>query len=75
MHLASSCAQTVRIPADSAGPAQTLHFTAGETIHTENSYKFNPAMLSALLTPSGFQTNYTFNDPDCLYALTLAEAV
>jgi dimethylhistidine N-methyltransferase len=75
MHLASTCAQTIHIPANSAGPAQTLHFTAGETIHTENSYKFTAAMLAELLTPSGFRTSQTFYDPDCLYALTLAEAI
>jgi dimethylhistidine N-methyltransferase len=74
MHLVSTCTQTVTIPANSAGPAQTLQFAAGETIHTENSYKFTPQMISGLLTPSGFQPNQTFYDPDCLYALTLAQS-
>jgi L-histidine N-alpha-methyltransferase len=75
MHLASTCAQTVVIPANAAGPELALHFKRGETIHTENSYKFTPASLAKLLTPSGFTPTRTFTDPDCLFAVTLAEAV
>ena len=43
IYLESLSAQTVRIPASSASPGLTLHFAPGETIHTENSYKFTPA--------------------------------
>ncbi len=43
MHLESLCDQTVIIPANITSPTLTLHFTQGETIHTENSYKFTPA--------------------------------
>jgi dimethylhistidine N-methyltransferase len=75
MHLASTCAQTVVIPANAAGPELILHFTPGETIHTENSYKFTPASLAQLLIPSGFTPTRTFTDPDCLFAVTLATAV
>ena len=74
MHLRSTVAQTVTLPANSAGPAFTLHFRAGETIHTENSYKFTPATIAELLTPAGFTPTRTFTDPDCLFAVTLATA-
>ena len=72
MHLASSCRQTVGIPANAAGPALTLHFTPGETIHTENSHKFTSASIAALLT--NFSPVRTFTDPDRLFAVTLATA-
>ena len=75
MHLASTRTQTVRIPASFDGHALTLSFAHGETIHTENSYKFTSAAITALLADSGFETARTFNDPGCLYAVTLAAAV
>ena len=74
MHLVSRASQTVTIPANSAGPALRLRFNAGESIHTENSYKFTPSTLSALLTPTKFVTTRTFTDPDHLFAVTLATA-
>ena len=74
MHLVSSCDQTVRIPANSAGPALSLRFAPGESIHTENSYKFTPATIANLLTPSGFISTRTFTDPDQFFAVTLATA-
>ena len=49
MHLESLVAQRVRIPASDGCAALTLDFAAGETIHTENSYKFTPAAVKALL--------------------------
>ncbi len=69
MHLVSAAAQTVTVPELGA-----IHFTPGETIHTENSYKFTQPSIAALLTPSSFTPVHTFQDPDHLYALTLAEA-
>ena len=74
MHLESSCAQRVHIPANFAGPALALDFAAGETIHTENSYKFTPAAIAALLTGSNFTPTHTFLDPHRLFAVTLATA-
>jgi L-histidine N-alpha-methyltransferase len=74
MHLVSVGAQTVSIPANSAGPALILHFAPGESIHTENSYKFNSRTIAALLTPAGFTATRTFSDPDHLFAVTLATA-
>jgi L-histidine Nalpha-methyltransferase len=75
MHLQSLAPQTVHIPANDAGPALTLHFAAGETIHTENSYKFTPATIAALLGDSRFAPIRTFIDPRNLFAVTLAQAI
>ena len=72
MHLESLRPQRVHIPANSAGPALTLTFAAGETIHTENSYKFTPATLSSLLADSGFTPTQLLTDPAHLFAVTLA---
>ena len=70
MHLESLTAQTVRIP-----NLPAVSFRAGETIHTENSYKFTPASIAALLADSGFASTATFTDPKNLFAVTLASAV
>ena len=75
MHLESTCAQTVRIPESSAGDAFTIHFAPGETIHTENSYKFTPATVAALLTSANFTATNSWQDPHHLFAVTLATAV
>ena len=66
MHLESLTKQTVRV-AD-----ETITFAAGETIHTENSYKFTEAGLAELLAHSGFTIAQTMHDPDCFFAVTLA---
>lgn len=75
MHLESIGPQTVRIPADATNAALTIYFADGETIHTENSYKFTPAAISALLADSAFTPTRTFTDPQSLFAVTLAEAI
>ncbi len=75
MHLRSLADQTVMLPADSASPAITIHFRAGEAIHTENSYKFTRAGLSVLLDETGFSVGRTFQDGAELFAVTLAVAV
>ena len=75
MHLESLTNQRVHIPANSAGPALTLHFAPGETIHTENSYKFTPTSVAALLTSANFTATNSWQDPHHLFAVTLAEAV
>lgn len=68
MHLCSTRAQTVRIPALGLSVA----FAAGETIHTENSYKFTPASIANLLQASGFRTVETWTDEQNWFAVTLA---
>ena len=74
MHLVSTCPQNVFIPANSAGPGLALRFAAGETIHTENSYKFTIESLRALLSPC-FRPVRSFQDSEDRFAVTLAEAV
>jgi uncharacterized SAM-dependent methyltransferase len=69
MHLESRAAQQVHI----AG--QRIAFRAGETIHTENSYKFTAAMLAKLFTSAGFAPERTFHSTDDTFAVTLARAV
>lgn len=75
MHLESRLHQRVHIPDNSAGPALTLVFEPGETIHTENSYKFTADAIEALLTPAGFANFKTWHDPQHLFAVTLATAI
>jgi uncharacterized SAM-dependent methyltransferase len=75
IYLESLSAQTAHIPANSAGPSLTLRFNPGEKIHTENSYKFTPAAIAALLANSAFTPTRTFTDPHNLFAVTLATAL
>lgn len=74
MHLKSLTPQQVIIPANSAGGRLNLYFAEGETIHTENSYKFTPATIAALLGDAAFRPTRTFTDSHNLFAVTLAEA-
>jgi L-histidine N-alpha-methyltransferase len=75
MHLKSTCAQSIRIPANPSIPGLTLRFAPAETIHTENSYKFTPATIATLLSESCFTPTRTFTDPQNLFAVTLATAI
>jgi L-histidine Nalpha-methyltransferase len=75
MHLESLVAQQVHIPANSSGPALTVDFTAGESIHTENSYKFTLAAVESLLYSAGFNMTKSWHDPKHLFAVTLATAI
>jgi L-histidine N-alpha-methyltransferase len=75
MHLESLAAQRVHIPANASGAALSIDFAYGETIHTENSYKFTPAAVDSLLASSGFRTARSWQDPRNLFAVTLATAI
>jgi dimethylhistidine N-methyltransferase len=68
MHLESSCAQTVSI----AALEQNFEFTAGETIHTENSYKYRIGEVEALLNSAGFSWTNRWSDPSDWFAVYLA---
>ncbi len=68
MHLESTRSQAIQIPA--AG--LKLDFRTGETIHTENSYKFTDETIRALLFDSGFAPQMTWKDARQWYALTLS---
>ena len=72
MHLVSLKQQTAILPRSSAGPSLPIHFGKGETIHTENSYKFTPAALAALFAASHFKAKRTFTDLNNLFSVTLA---
>lgn len=71
MHLRSTRAQTVRIPA----LGQSFTFAANETIHTENSYKFTQEAVANLLHSAGFRTVETWTDEQSWFAVTLAAVV
>ena len=75
MHLESLVAQRVHLPANSFGLALTINFSAGETIHTENSYKFTPAAVQSLLASASFKATRSWQDPRHLFAVTLAMAL
>ena len=74
MHLDPITSQQVRIPANFAGPDLHLTFHPGDTIHTENSYKFTISAISGLLSEAGFQTTRIWQDPQGFFAVTLASA-
>jgi dimethylhistidine N-methyltransferase len=75
MHLEAITPQTIHIPANPSAPALTIHVAPGESIHTENSYKFNEASIAGLLAAPGFTLTRTFTDPKSLFAVTLATAI
>ncbi len=58
MHLGNQIPQTVHIPALD----MRLEFEAGETIHTENSYKYQPGQAEAMLRTAGFAPEETWTD-------------
>lgn len=68
MHLVSSAAQTVSINGRRFG------FRAGETIHTENSYKFTPASLTALAATAGWNLRNIWTDRMFPFAVALFHA-
>ena len=69
MHLESLVRQAVTVD------GVRVEFAAGETIHTENSYKFDEGSLSGLLGDAGFAVTKTYKDAGELFAVTLATAV
>ncbi len=70
MHLVSSKPQRVRIPA----LEMTVDFAAGETIHTENSYKYAPAEPELLLSRAGFEPVASWTDEKNWFAVCLGRA-
>jgi L-histidine N-alpha-methyltransferase len=49
-----------------------IDLVKGETIHTENSYKFTNDRIRILLDDSGFDVEQTWSDRRGWYAVTLA---
>ena len=66
-YLRAGIAQTVHIP----GAGIDVPFEAGETIHTESSYKFTREEMVALVGACGFDERRTFTDAAGRYALSL----
>lgn len=71
MHLKSRDAQQVRVGALEL----TVEFAAGESIHTENSYKYGPGQAEALLAGAGFRAEATWTDARGWFAVCLGRAV
>lgn len=74
MHLESQVEQRIAVPCRKEGADVVIQFAAGETIHTENSYKFTTATMSSQLMEARFALEKVWNDSESLYSLTLAEA-
>ena len=68
MHLVSARDQRVRI----ADLDLDVDFRQGETIHTENCYKYSRSRMESLLTRHGFQVLGHFSDPREQFCLFLA---
>ena len=68
MHLVSRKAQEVRV----AG--RTIAFDEGETIHTENSYKYTLAGFRQLATEAGWRGVEAWTDEDRLFSVHVLRA-
>lgn len=68
MHLVSDAAQNISIN------GHTFRFRSGETIHTENSYKFTPARLKALAESTGWRVKELWVDGEYPFAVALLSA-
>ena len=63
MHLASLAAQSVNVG------SHRYSFSAGETIHTENSCKYSVGEFQALAAQAGFRGEKVWMDADSLFSL------
>ena len=70
MHLASRIAQRVRLEA----LGFEVNFDEGETIHTENSYKYSPGQADAMLTRAGFELAGSWTDARGWFGVRLGRA-
>jgi L-histidine Nalpha-methyltransferase len=68
MHLESLREQKVRIPSLDL----EIEFAAGETIHTENSYKYRLGEVEKLLNAAGFVNPQRWRDEDGWFGVYLA---
>jgi dimethylhistidine N-methyltransferase len=67
MHLVSQRDQRVRV----AG--HEIRFLRGETIHTENSYKYEMERFAALAQEAGWRASAAWTDPARLFSMHLLE--
>ncbi|MSQ19871.1 MAG: L-histidine N(alpha)-methyltransferase [Betaproteobacteria bacterium] len=69
MHLESTCAQTVHIG------ASAFSFRAGETIHTENSYKYTIDEFRSIARTAGFRPDKVWVDEKRMFSVHAMAAV
>lgn len=67
MHLVSSEAQDVRLE------GRHFHFDAGESLHTENSYKYSLESFAALAASAGFDCSGQWTDAERLFSVHYLE--
>src|ERR1035437_4308269 len=70
MHLESRTAQRARL----AVLDFEVEFAAGESIHTENCYKYRPGQAEAMLAESGFMPAAVWTDERGWYTVCLGKA-
>ncbi len=70
MHLGNLLPQTVMI----SSLDLRLEFEARETIHTENSYKYQPGQAETMLRTAGFAPEETWTDEKGWFSVCLARA-
>ncbi|PHS79518.1 MAG: L-histidine N(alpha)-methyltransferase [Rhodospirillaceae bacterium] len=63
MHLVSQCAQVVSLG------GQSITFAKGETIHTENSYKYSVCEFQELSRRAGFEPLHGWTDSEQMFSL------
>lgn len=68
MHLVSKCDQSIKLNSSS-----TVNFKKGETIHTENSYKFTDEMIMEMIEKSGLRLSNKWNDNRNWFGLYLIQ--
>lgn len=68
MHLLSRHRQAVGLG------GEEFVFEEGETLHTENSYKYTPEGLRALARQAGWRPGPMWTDPECLFSVHWLEA-
>ncbi|MGC3963973.1 MAG: L-histidine N(alpha)-methyltransferase [Rhodocyclaceae bacterium] len=68
MHLVSMLDQRVRVM------GREFRFAEGETLHTENSYKYRLTELAPVARASGWMTENVWTDPDARFAVMLLSA-
>jgi uncharacterized SAM-dependent methyltransferase len=71
MHLESRVRQTVRIRALQL----EVMFVEGETVHSENSYKYRPGEVLTLLAAAGFEISHSWLDAQRWFEVVLGRAV
>lgn len=63
MHLVSRIAQEVRVS------GERIPFRAGESVHTENSYKYSAEEFQAVAREAGYEPQHCWTDPQSLFSV------